>query len=259
MVGDTSNCLNCGHDVAGAYCSACGQAASTGRLGVKEILGDALSNLLNLDSKIPRTVVGLTRRPGTVVTEYVEGRRASYVAPFRYCLIVVAVMVVLYASLDIDPINVVATTDSPRIEDQQRIEEVRVEIVRLVNSRLNLVIFLALPLLGLIIRGLFRRSGRNYAECMAFVFFMMGQVFLLALPFGLLQALAPRTSLIARLLIQVGYLSWAAVTFFAEPAWGAGLKSCAASFAYMLAVGLIVALLAGPRVFELLREVGITP
>lgn len=168
-------------------------------------------------------------------------------------------MVVLYASLDIDPINVVATTDSPRIEDQQRIEEVRVEIVRLVNARLNLVIFLALPLFGVIVRGLFRRSGRNYAECMAFVFFTMGQVFLLALPFGLLQAVAPQASVMARLVIQVGYLSWAAASFFAEPVWRAALKSFAASFAYMLAVGLIVALLAGARVFELLREAGITP
>lgn len=253
-----STCLNCGGPLGGRYCQACGQAASTTRLRVKEILGDAVSHLLNLDSKIPRTVLGLTLNPGRVVAEYVEGRRASYVPPFRYCLIVVAGMLLLYVALDVNVVNVTATSTAPDVEMQQRVGQLRTEMVRIVNARLNLVIFLALPLLGLVVRGLFRRAGHNYAECMVYVFFVMGQVFLLGIPFALLQPLAPRASVILRLLLQIAYLTWAAVEFFGEPRLRATLKTILATFVYMLAVVSLLLAIVGPRLFELLRQTGAT-
>ncbi len=253
-----SNCLNCGAALSGSYCADCGQAEVTGRLRVREILDDAIANLFNLDSKVPRTIVGLTREPGRVAAEYVAGRRASYVAPFRYCLIVVAAMLLLYTAFDFDPVNIQATTSSPDVEVQQRTEEIRIEIVRIVNARMNLVIFLALPLFGGIIRGLFRRSERNYAECMAFVFFVMGHVYLLGMPLGPLREVAPQSSVIVRGLLQVTYLSWAAIPFFDVSRWKAIWRMATASFAYMLVVAIIVAVLALPRVLKLLEETGVT-
>lgn len=254
-----ARCLNCGDLLTGAYCTGCGQAASTRRLRVKQILGDAVAQLFNLDSKVPRTVIGLARDPGRVVREYVDGRRTSYVSPLRYCLIVVAAMLVLYVALDINVVDVTVTSSDPDADVQQQIDELRIEVVRIVNARLNLVIFLALPLLGLVIRWLFRRSGRNYAECMAYVFYAMGQVFLLGIPFGLLRPVAPQASVILRVLLQVGYLTWAAVSFFREPLWRVVLRVSVATFLYMVAVGLAVAALAGPRVLELIRQAGPAP
>lgn len=254
-----SSCLNCGESLRRAHCEGCGQAASIGRLQVREIVGDAVSHLFSLDSKVPRTVVGLTLDPGRVVREYVEGRRATYVSPLRYCLIAVAVMVLVYVSLDINVVNLTVTSTSPDVEVQRQVDEIRLKIIRVINARLNLVIFLALPLLGLAVRWLFRRSRRNYAECMAYVLYVMGQVFLLGIPFGLLHSASPKASISLRVLLQIGYLTWAATGFFGGKWWISALKVVLATFMYMLAVTLAVAALAGPRALELLRQGNLTP
>lgn len=254
-----SSCLNCGESLTGPHCASCGQAASTGRLQVREILGDAVAHLFNLDSKVPRTVVGLTLDPGRVVREYVDGRRATYVSPLRYCLIAVAVMVLVYVSLDINVVNVTMISTSPDVEVQEQVDEIRLEIIRVINARLNLVIFLALPVLGLAVRWLFRKSGRNYAECMAYVLYVMGQVLALGIPFGLLHPVAAKASIGLRVLLQVGYLTWAATAFFGRKWWISALKVVLATVIYMLAVALAVAALAGPRAFELLRQSNLTP
>lgn len=252
-------CLNCGGQLTGEYCKACGQAASTGRLKVKEILGDALSHLFNIDAKIPRTVIGLTRNPGRIVDEYVAGRRVAYVSPLRYCLIAVAIVLLVYVALDISVVNVRVDSNDPDVEVQERMDEIRSEATRAVNARLNLVIFLALPLLALVVRWLFRRSGRNYAESLAYVLYGMGQVFVLGIPFGLLQPLSREVSVILRMVLQVVYLTWVAVGFFGQGWWRTGLKIVFASFLYLVAVALAVVAIAGPLVFELLNEAGVKP
>lgn len=226
---------------------------------VRDIVGKAVSHLFNLDSKVPRTVVGLTRDPGRVVREYVDGRRATYVSPLRYCLIAVAIMVLVYVTFDINVINVTVTSTSPDAEVQRQVEEIRTEIIRVINARLNLVIFLALPLLGLVVRWLFRRSGRNYAECMAYVLYVMGQVFVLGIPFGLLHPMSQKASIGLRVLLQLAYLTWAAVGFFAQPWWRSALKVVLATLVYVLAVALAVLTLAGPRAFELMRQSNLGP
>lgn len=79
-------CLNCGAETGGAYCSHCGQATDVGRLNAAHWLGALLQNLSMVDGSLPRTLRGLTLNPGGTVREYVDGRRVSYVHPLRYAI-----------------------------------------------------------------------------------------------------------------------------------------------------------------------------
>ncbi len=80
-------CLNCGAPLAGQYCGQCGQRASSRLISLFELLRDAFGDLFELDSRLWRTLVPLLVRPGRLTREYLQGRRARYMPPFRMYLV----------------------------------------------------------------------------------------------------------------------------------------------------------------------------
>jgi len=76
-------CLNCGTALSGQYCGNCGQRARSRLISMWELLSDAFGDLFELDSRIWRTVVPLLLRPGKLTYEYLQGRRACFMPPFR--------------------------------------------------------------------------------------------------------------------------------------------------------------------------------
>jgi hypothetical protein len=80
-------CLNCGTALNGQYCGHCGQRSSNRLISVWELLRDAFGDLLELDSRLWRTLLPLLLRPGQLTREYLEGRRTRYMPPFRMYLV----------------------------------------------------------------------------------------------------------------------------------------------------------------------------
>lgn len=80
-------CPNCGTPVDNRYCPSCGQQNEKRLASVRVMVRDALEDELSLDAKVPRTLVGLLFRPGFLTREYLRGRVARYVLPFRLYLI----------------------------------------------------------------------------------------------------------------------------------------------------------------------------
>ena len=85
--GDSQNCLNCGTKLTGQYCGRCGQRATSRLISVWELLRDAFGDLFELDSRLWRTLAPLLVRPGLLTKDYLEGRRARYMPPFRMYLV----------------------------------------------------------------------------------------------------------------------------------------------------------------------------
>ena len=92
---DSQNCLNCGTELVGQYCGHCGQRANTRFISIFELLRDAFGDLFELDSRLWRTVVPLLIRPGLLTKDYLEGRRARYMPPFRMYLVLSVVFFVV--------------------------------------------------------------------------------------------------------------------------------------------------------------------
>lgn len=80
-------CLNCGTTLTGQYCGNCGQRASTRLISIWQLLREAFGDLLELDSRLWRTLIPLTIRPGKLTRDYLEGRRARFMPPFRTYLV----------------------------------------------------------------------------------------------------------------------------------------------------------------------------
>jgi hypothetical protein len=79
-------CLNCGAELHGAFCGACGQRSVPANPTVAELAGDAWHELSGYDGRVAETFRNLLR-PGRLTLDYLQGRRARYLSPVRLYLI----------------------------------------------------------------------------------------------------------------------------------------------------------------------------
>jgi hypothetical protein len=84
---DNPNCLNCGARLGGQYCGTCGQRSLSRLISIWQLLAEAFGDLFELDSRLWRTLRPLLIRPGQLTRDYLLGRRARYMPPFRMYLV----------------------------------------------------------------------------------------------------------------------------------------------------------------------------
>jgi hypothetical protein len=84
----TPHCPNCGAPRTENFCGACGQNSRSYLRATREIVADVLSETLDLDSRLGRTLRFLLLRPGYLSREFASERRASYVSPARLYIFV---------------------------------------------------------------------------------------------------------------------------------------------------------------------------
>jgi hypothetical protein len=84
------SCPTCGAQVAGRYCSACGEKLlSDTDLNFRHFLFHHLPDeMMHWDGKLGRTLRELFLVPGKMAAEYVRGRRQPYLNPLRLYLVV---------------------------------------------------------------------------------------------------------------------------------------------------------------------------
>ncbi|MGA8203965.1 MAG: DUF3667 domain-containing protein [Woeseiaceae bacterium] len=81
------DCLNCGARLHGQYCAVCGQRARSRLISLWELVTDAFGDLFEIDSRLWKTLTPLLVRPGRLTLDYLQGRRARYMPPFRMYLV----------------------------------------------------------------------------------------------------------------------------------------------------------------------------
>ncbi|HXC07997.1 MAG TPA: DUF3667 domain-containing protein [Steroidobacteraceae bacterium] len=192
-------CLNCGAVLTGRYCANCGQAADVHVPSTKELIHEALEGITHSDSRLWRTLYLLWFKPGELTQEFVAGRRAAYLPPFRLYL-VLSILFFLTASVSnthakfvrFDNTGAVATDTSPTecakmnatpfsvrlfgTDWAPRIKHACGEIARdnganLLHVALGIapkVMFIFLPLIALLHMLLYWRPRHRYAEHLLF-------------------------------------------------------------------------------------------
>ncbi len=96
VASETTQCLNCGAALDGAYCASCGQPAHIHRSLVG--LGhDILHSVFHFEGKLWRTLPELVINPGRLTRRYVHGERAKYVSPVALYLFTVFLMYAVFS------------------------------------------------------------------------------------------------------------------------------------------------------------------
>jgi len=211
-------CPNCLTALTGPYCSSCGQRQMDLDQPFRELMGEAMESFLSFDARILRTLWPLIRRPGLLTVEFLAGRRARYVHPFKLYF---AFSVALFLGLAISGYSVIQIGESEDVVTGVRFEisdeekgddgaEVSVEpsflervlgpvaelaendpdrLNRIFTDRLAKSIILLVPVFALLLLALYR--GRRYVAHLVFSLYLHSFAFL-ALVFGLVIDLASR-------------------------------------------------------------------
>jgi hypothetical protein len=82
--------------LAGDFCSRCGQRALDLHRPFWSLVADAVGDILNLDTRLARTLRPLLLTPGQVAKDYIAGRRAAHVPPLKSYLIAALVFFGLF-------------------------------------------------------------------------------------------------------------------------------------------------------------------
>jgi len=92
-------CLNCGAEITGRYCSACGQENIEPKQTVWHLIQHFFSDVTHFDGKFFVTVKDLFAKPGFLSKEYMIGRRVSYLDPIRMYIFTSAIFFLIFFSL----------------------------------------------------------------------------------------------------------------------------------------------------------------
>lgn len=76
-------CRNCDAPVHGEFCSSCGQRTAEIRRPLLALLRELVTEVLEVDGRLRRTLRPFLLRPGWLSREFREGRRARYTSPLR--------------------------------------------------------------------------------------------------------------------------------------------------------------------------------
>ena len=135
---DHPNCLNCGTELRGQYCASCGQRASNRLISIWELLRDAFGDLFELDSRLWRTVTPLLVRPGLLTHDYLIGRRARYMPPFRMYLVLSVIFFVVAVFDPRDDMSLLFEPEpEPTAEEQAEQEQTKDAVFEAAEERID--------------------------------------------------------------------------------------------------------------------------
>ncbi len=109
------NCLNCDAEVYGRYCHVCGQENAEPKESFWHLVSHFFSDVTHFDGKFFSTVKHLLTKPGFLSSEYMKGRRVSYLNPIRMYLFTSAAFFLFffYTVKPEDSVNVSKTKNAP--------------------------------------------------------------------------------------------------------------------------------------------------
>lgn len=93
------NCLNCGTEVIGRFCHACGQENIEPKESLWHLISHFFSDVTHFDGKFFSSLKLLIIKPGFLSQQYVIGRRAAYLNPIRMYLFTSAIFFLVFFSL----------------------------------------------------------------------------------------------------------------------------------------------------------------
>ncbi len=187
-------CLNCGERLLGSHCWRCGQEDVDLHRPLRQLARDAAGDLLNLDTRLLRTLGPLFLRPGFVIHEYLAGRRIRFVQPLKMFLLASVVFFGLVALLPKDdfavfregeerPTGVHITLELPAYSGEkegfnhwideagEKAKQHPQEFGEALLGNLPRSFFVLLPIFALLLKLFYWRQGRYYLDHLIFALY----------------------------------------------------------------------------------------
>ncbi len=168
-------CLNCGTPLQGKYCYNCGQEKISKRMSVKSILHDFFHSSFHWESAILNTINELFFSPGKFINRYIEGKRKSYAKPVTFFILMLSVYVIIFHLLSEDYFSYLNQALTGNKSDKIIFKNVTPsELQHMISNKMNYLMFILPPAFAFFFRIFFRKTKINFAEALAFSFYVVG-------------------------------------------------------------------------------------
>jgi len=229
-------CKNCDATLDGPYCPACGQKDVNLERPFLELASEIVKETLDVDGRAWRTIKMLFTQPGRLTSEFLEGKRKTYTTPLRLYIFISVSFFVLMAW---------AASRGLLLDQTQSVEADAARQANFMADDLPRLMFLLMPVFALLLKAFFRK--RLYFDHLIFSVHLHSAAYVILgvmLPF---EGVASNSMLamilqISLLVYFMAYLVISLRRVYSTTWIGAGVRSLAISFAYMIVVsGLIEA------------------
>jgi uncharacterized protein DUF3667 len=225
-------CASCEAELAGHYCQACGEPrAHQGDLALRHLLHDAVHEFTHVDSKIWRTLRALLFEPGRLTKEYWEGRRGSWIRPFRLYLTIYILHLLLLPNVA-GPLafRFAAYRDEngkPHISVGTNAEKYAIDetLVNEVQHVYKWAQYASLTLFAGVVFLLYRRSQRYFGAHMILAMHFYSFENVLSAVTTPVRALLPERVAPVLVLIPLAYIFFMLRRVFAQKPWLTALKT----------------------------------
>jgi hypothetical protein len=200
-------CRNCGAELAGEFCAACGQRAIDPDPTLSEFVHEAAEELLHWDGKLAATFRLLLTRPGQLTREYLAGRRIRFLSPLRLYLTCSVIYFALSAFAPAPQIRITTTAGAIRVgpgaaSDTAALAAIdtladhgrwigrvwgrhfaravrqRDELRRVITSTIPKLMFVLVPLFAALVGLVYRSRRWRYPQHLAFALHVHAYLFL---------------------------------------------------------------------------------
>jgi uncharacterized protein DUF3667 len=152
-------CKNCNNHFTGNFCPKCGQKATVHRISIKHILEEFWHNFTHTDKNFFSFAWTLFIKPGTVITEYINGKWAKYFNPYTFFIVITSLLVLVSKSV---------------FHYEDELYHYNNEFGYYTDSNVTVIILCMLPLLTLVFQLFYREKRLNYAESFTVLIMMFG-------------------------------------------------------------------------------------
>ncbi len=188
------SCNNCHTEFDSNFCPNCGQRPNSGRIVFKESVKDVLEHYFDFDAPLFRTIKRMITNPGTLIREYIFGKRKSYSHPFRYFILVLAVYLIVVQLIDFNPVEVFSKAMGAR--EMPNPDAVSSKAANFLREHINTFLLIYAFTLALFGKILNRKSGFYFVEYLSLSFFVVAQYLFFSLFIILLTLLSPKIFLV---------------------------------------------------------------
>lgn len=92
-------CKNCDTKFVGQYCPHCGQHVKEIERPLRFMIVDFMGTMVSFDTRLIKTLVAILFKPGKLTQDFLDGKRARYMPPFRFYVFISFVMFLLVSNL----------------------------------------------------------------------------------------------------------------------------------------------------------------
>ena len=237
-------CKNCELRYRGYYCPRCGQNARTTRFTARNFFREFLLSSLDIEKGFVASVKKLTKYPGKVIREYIQGRRASLYNSARFLVLIGTVATYISVRYDIfmveNPEESLGDTIGMLFGNQVANWYVEnfIGFWEFANEYTTIINIISIPIFSLFSFLIFIRAKYNYIENFVLnVYIVCMQLLLLVIFIPFLEIFASQKEAIISVytLITMAYNIWCYMCFYEQKSvYGFILSLITNGLAYIL-------------------------